>query len=66
MRSWADYDIPAMLSRCDALIAEYDADLRIIERALWKVRPIGEEMQTVFRFVRDDEGEDELWAKRLA
>lgn len=32
-----------MLSRCDALIAEYDADLRIIERALWIMRPLDTE-----------------------
>lgn len=58
--SWNDYDLPVLLARCDALIAEYDADLRIIERALWKVRPIGEEMQTVFRFVRDDDATGEM------
>lgn len=48
-------DIPAILAHCDSLIVAYDEDLAIIERALWIMRPLGEEMQTVFRFVRKDD-----------
>lgn len=53
--SWNDFDLPALLAHCDFLIAAYDADLAIIEQALWIMRPLAEETQTVFRFVRDDE-----------
>lgn len=41
--SWDDYDIPGMVAACDYLLACYAADLAIIERALWIMRPLDTE-----------------------